>query len=351
MTTTTTGSPGRRRAAEPDEYDLPTREPRVRSPKAAKVLMGGVFAAWFLGIGTAGTSVVAYDLPWHVGRTGAVILMIVFAVALTHRVGGHMRIWGTLATVLAIAAAIVQLPFLLAAAAAVTAVTAAVWAVLFTRPAPSLALALVEYLVAIGISLSGTLAVAAWDAPVNYQRFNLVVLGAALLLSIVLVWNLGAGLHGLGREHLAILFGIAVLLVLVLAYASFVRSHGSRAVTDAIASMIIWMRQTIGGVPRPVEVFIGFPAIIVGVSMRARTREGWWIMVFGVLSTSVLATSLVSPLAFPTYIALSTLYSVILGLGVGLVVRRILFPNHARRATRVVEPERRIEPARLAALK
>lgn len=351
MTTTATGSPGRRRAAEPDEYDLPTREPRVRSPFAAKVLMAGVLAAWFVGVAAASTSVIAYDLPWHAGRAGAVILMIVFAAALTHRVGGHLRIWGTLATVLAVAATTTQIPLLLAAAAGVTAVCAAVWAVLFTRPAPSLPLALVEYLVAVVISLSGTLAVAAWDAPVKYQRFNLVVISAALLLSIILVWNLGAGLHGLGREHLVILFGIAVLLVLVLAYASFVRSHGSRVVTDAIASVIIWMRQTIGGVPRPVEVFIGFPAIIVGVTMRARRRAGWWVMVFGVLSTGVLATSLVSPLAFPTYIALSTLYSVVLGLVIGLVVRRIAFPDHSRRATRVVEPERRIEPPRLAALK
>jgi len=166
-----------------------------------------------------------------------------------------------------------------------------------------------------------------------------------------LVWNLGAGLHGLGREHLLILSAIAALIVLVLAYASFVRSHGSEVVTDAIASSVIWMRQTIAGVPRPVEVFLGFPALIVGISLRARTREGWWIMVFGVISTSVLTTSLVSPLAFPTYILLSTLYSVVLGLIVGLLVRRVVVPDHSRRATRVVEPERRIEPARLAALK
>ena len=31
--------------------------------------------------------------------------------------------------------------------------------------------------------------------------------------------------------------------------------------------------------------------MIVGVSLRARTREGWWIMVFAVLSTSILTTS------------------------------------------------------------
>jgi hypothetical protein len=282
---------------------------------------------------------------------GAVILLVVFAVALTHRVGGHMRIWAGLVAVLGLTAALTGLPMLITAAAGVSAVLAAVWAVVFTRPALTIPQVIGEYFIAVAIALSGTVAVAAWNASVHYARFNVIVIAAALGLSIMLVWNLGAGLHGLGREHLLVLSAIAALIVLVLAYASFVRSHGSEVVTDAIASTVIWMREHIVGVPRPVEVFLGFPALIVGVSLRARTREGWWIMVFGVISTSVLTTSLVSPRAFPTYILLSTLYSVVLGLIVGLFVRSLVVPNHARRATRVVEPERRIEPARLAALK
>lgn len=347
----TASTAGRRRAAAPEEYDFPTREPRVKSPRAARWLMAGVFAAWMVGVAAAGSAVVAYDLPWELSRPGATLLLVVFAVALTHRVGGHMRIWGPLVAALGLSAALTDQPILLAAAAGVSAVTAAVWAVVITRPALTVVQAMGEYVVAIAIALSGTVAVAAWNASVSYTRFNMVVVAAALGLSIVLVWNLGSGLHGLGREHLLVLSAIAALVVLVLAYASFVRSHGSELVTDTIASVVIWMRQTIGGAPRPVEVFLGFPALIVGVSLRARTREGWWIMVFGVISTSVLTTSLVSPLAFPSYIALSTLYSAVLGLVVGLLVRRIAVPDYSRRATRVVEPERRIEPARLAALK
>ena len=347
----TSSTAGRRRAATPAEYDVPTREPRVKSPRAARLLMAGVFSAWVVGLLMAGTAVVAIDLPWSVNRAGAVLLLVVFAVALTHRVGGHMRIWAGLVGILGLSAAVTGLPMLLAAAAGVSAVLAAVWAMVFTRPALTVPQVIGEYFLAIAIALSGTVAVAAWNASVNYARFNMVVIAAALGLSIMLVWSLGAGLHGLGREHLLILSAIAALIVLVLAYASFVRSHGSEVVTDAIASAVIWMRQTVIGVPRPVEVFLGFPALVVGVSLRARTREGWWIMVFGVISTSVLTTSLVSPRAFPTYILLSTLYSVVLGLIVGLLVRRIVVPDHSRRATRVVEPERRIEPARLAALK
>ena len=348
-----TKTAGRRRADSPKsrEYDVPTREPRIESPLAARLLMFGVLIAWIIGTVAAGTSVVAVDTPYDVERAGAGLLLIVFSAGLTHRVGGHMRIWGSLGALLSIAAVATEANVLLAAAAAATAVLASVWAVVITRPALTVLQAVREYVIAIVIALSGTVGVAAWNAPVSYQRFNLVVLTVALGLAITVVWNLGAGLHGLGRQNLAILAGVAALVVLVLAYSSFVRAHGSPMITDTIRDLVIWMRQTIGGVPRPVEVFIGFPALLVGVSMRSRNREGWWILVFAVIGTGVLSTSLVSPGAFPSYIGLSTLYSSILGLVVGLFARRIAVRDRSSRAARVVEAERRIEPPRLAALK
>jgi hypothetical protein len=352
-----TKTAGRRRAdsPRPPEYDLPTREPRIESPLAARLLMLGVLIAWLIGTVAAGTSVVAVDLPFNppvdIERLGAGLQLVVFSVGLTHRVGGHMRIWASLAILLSVAAVGSEANFLLAAAAATSAVLASVWAIVITRPAVTIPEAIREYVLAIVVALSGTVSVAAWNAPVSYQRFNLVVLTVALGLAITVVWNLGAGLHGLGRQNLAILAGVAALVVLVLAYSSFVRTHGSQMVTDAISDLVIWLRQNVGGVPRPVEVFIGFPALIVGVSMRSRNREGWWILVFAVIGTGVLSTSLVSPGAFPSYIGLSTLYSSILGLAVGLVIRNFAVRDRSSRAARVVEPERRIEPPRLAALK
>jgi hypothetical protein len=313
--------------------------------------MAGVFVAWVIGTVAAGTAIVAVDTPIDVERPGAALLLIVFSVGLTHRVGGHMRIWTILAAVLAVGAVASEANVLLASAAAVSAVLAAVWAVVITRPALSVLAAVREYVLAIIVALSGTVAVAAWNAPVNYQRFNLVVLAVSLGLIITVVWNLGAGLHGLGRQHLAVLAGVAVLILLLLAYSSFVRTHGSQLVTDTIRDVVIWMRTEVMGVPRPVEVFIGFPALIVGVSLRSRNREGWWILVFAVIGTGVLTTSLVSPGAYPSYIAFSTLYSSILGLVVGLIARRLAVRDRSVRAARVVEPERRIEPPRLAALK
>jgi hypothetical protein len=344
---------GRRRldASVPPEYDLPTREPRIDSPRTARLIMALVFAAWLVGVAGAGTSVVAVGVPTWVERPAAALLMVVFAIGLIHRGGGHMRIWLPMTALLGALAVALETNLLLASAAAVTAVLASVWAVLVTRPVVTIVGAIREYVLALLVALSGTIGVAAWNAPVNYQRFNLIVLTVSLGLAITLVWNLGAGLHGLGRQNLAILLGVAALVMLVIAYSSFVRTHGSQSLVQAFSDLVIWTRQTFHGVPRPVEVLIGFPALIVGVSLRSKRREGWWILVFAVIGTAVLTTSLVTPGAFPTYIGLSTLYSSVLGLVVGLVLRRQFLKEPSSRAARAIAPVVRVEPPRFAALK
>ncbi len=350
---TQTAQGGRRRldASVPPEYDVPTRQPRIESARTVRLIMGGVFGLWVLGFAGALTSVVAVGAPAWLQRPSAALLMVVFAVGLTHRGGGHMRIWLPITAALGVAAVVVETNVLVASAAALTAVLSAVWAVLVTRPADSIVAVLREFGLTIVVALSGTTAVAAWNAPVNYQRFNLMVIAIALGLAITLVWNLGAGLHGLGKQNLAILAGAAVLLLLLLAYSSFVRSHGSDILVDTFSDLVGWMRRTFEGVPRPVEVFIGFPALIVGVSLRSKRRDGWWVLVFAVIGTAVLSTSLVTPGAFPTYIGLSTLYSAVLGLGVGLLARHYAMRQGSARAARAIEEIVRVEPPRFAPLK
>jgi hypothetical protein len=344
---------GRRRldASVPPEYDVPTREPRLESARTARLVMGAVFALWVIGFAGTLTAVVAVGAPSWVQRPAAGLSMVVFAVSLIHRGGGHMRIWLPIAAALGLAAVVLETNLLLASAAAVTAVLSAVWAIMVTRPAESLVAAIREYVLAIVVALSGTTAVAAWNAPVNYQRFNLTVIAIALVLAIALVWNLGAGLHGLGRQNLAILAGVAALLILLLAYSSFVRTHGSQMLVDLFSDSVIWTRETFEGVPRPVEVFIGFPALLVGVSLRSKRREGWWVLVFAVIGTAVLTTSLVTPGAFPSYIGLSTLYSAILGLVVGLIARHYASRQGSARAARAIDEVVRVEPPRFAPLK
>ncbi len=344
---------GRRRldASVPVEYDVPTRVPRIASPELAQLVMAGVFVVWVVATIGAATAVVDVPAPDWIARPCAALLMIVFTVGLVHRAGGHMRLWVVPVVLLGGAAVAVESHALLASSAVVTAVTAAVWSVLVTRPAATVPAVVREYLLALFAALSGTLGVAAWNATVNYQRFNLIVLAAALGIAIALVWSLGAGLHGLGRQNFLILVGGAALLLLVLAYSSFVRTHGSQAIVDAFTDVVVWARETFHGVPRPVEVLLGFPALVVGVSMRSRRREGWWALVFAVVGTSVLTTSLVSPGAFPTYIGLSAVYSMVLGLVVGLLVRSQVTVERSARAARQFEQPERVEPGRFAPLR
>lgn len=351
MSRTPTGGRRRLDTSVPAEYDVPTREPRIGSARTQHLVMLLTFVAWIVGTIGSGTAVVAVDSPTWVERPSAALLLVVFTVGLTHRGGGFMRIWLPLATVLGLLAVVLETNMLLAAAAAVTAVLSAVWAVLVTRPARTVLGATREYTFSLVVALSGTLAVAAWNAPVNYQRFNLAVLAVGLGLAITLVWNLGAGLHGLGRQNFLILAGVAAVLLLVLVYSSYVRTNGSQTLVRAITDAVIWMRQNFNGVPRPVEVFVGFPALIVGVSLRSKRREGWWVLVFAVIGTGVMTTSLVTPGAFPTYIGYSTLYSAILGLIVGLVIRHQVMKERSARAARAIEEVVRVEPPRFAPLK
>lgn len=344
---------GRRRldSTAPAGYDMPTRGPRITSRPLLRGTIAVVVVLWIVAGLAAGTSVVAVGAPSWIERPAAMVLMIIFVAGLTHRAGGRMRIWVPMIAVLGIVTLVVESNVLLAASAAVTAVLAAVLAVVNTRPARTIVGAIGEYLIALVSALVGTVGVAAWNAPVNYQRFNLIVIVAALTLAIAMVWNLGAGLHGAGRQGLLIPIGCAVLLIVVLTYSSFVRAQGSQVVVDAIGQMVIWLRQNFGGVPRPVEVFIGFPALIVGVSIRSRHREGWWVLVFAVIGTAVVTTSLVTPSALPTYIGLSTLYSAFLGLVVGLIARHFAMQERSSRAARAVERIERNEPPRTAPLK
>ena len=344
---------GRRRldSATPADYDVPTRQPRLTSTALQRSIVAIWLVAWLLGTLVAGTSVVAVGAPEWLGRPAAALMMVVFAVGLTHRCGGLMRIWPVLVFVLAVAAATGQTVALLASAAFVTAVLGAVLAVMATRPASSIFGSIGEYLLAIVVALSGTVSVAAWNAPVQYQRFNLLVLGASLALIIAVVWNLGAGLHGMSKEGFWILIGGAILLILLLAYSSFVRTNGSETVVNLFSDVVTWTRETFGGIPRPVEVLIGFPALICGVSVRSKRREGWWILVFAVISTAVLSTSLVTPSALPSYIALSTWYSLLMGLIVGLIVRHFVMRERGGRAARAIEHVSRVEPPRTSPLR
>lgn len=344
-------APGRRRLTQRVEYEVPVRGPRFKSPALATQLALVTILVGVAAAAVCATAIVAVDVPTWVHRPAAAVLLVVLCVALTNRVGGHLRIWGLVGGATALIAAATQFAPLVAGAAGMTAVLAAVLAVMITRPAETVLGVLGEVAISMGVALVGLVGVAAWNAHVNPDRFGLLVVTSAMALAIGTVWSLGAGLHGVSRVQVAVVAAVAAMLVLVIAYAAVVRTHGSPMLVDAISDVVLWLRQHIGGVPRPVEVFIGLPALIVGVALRSRRREGWWVQVFAVIGTALITSALVSPAAFPSYIGLSIVYSAVLGIPLGLLARHFVAGSRGARAARSIEHQVRNEPGRLAPLK
>lgn len=349
-----TTQPGRRRrldASVTPVYERPTRGPRFESRRTARLfeLLTGI--GWLLGTIGSASSVVAVSAPSWLWRPSAALLLVVFSMMLTHRVGGHMRVWVSLTAVVALAALLTDVNLLLVTAAGATAVFGALIAVMFTLPAPTVRASLREYGISLLLAVSGTAGVAAWNAPAHIDIYSAVALAASVAVGLAIMSSLGAGLHGLTRRYLWILVGVAGVAVLLFVYGGVVRLYGSPGLKELLDDSIVWMRQHIGGVPRPFEVLIGFPAIILGTSLRSRYREGWWVCVFAVLGTAVITTSLIDPGAYPSYFALSTLYSALLGVPFGLLLRRIVMSPRSARAARAVEPPSRVEPGRFSPLK
>jgi len=347
LTRTPVPAVGSRRNAGGSSYTPPVADGPRRGASALRGLVVLLsLLCWAAGTAASATAVIAVAEPVRVSRYGAALLTLTFTVVLAHRCGARVRVWGPLVAAGIAVTAVVGVSALYSAMSVVAAVVSAVLAVMITRPAATLLRLLGEYLLAVLVATSGALAVAAWNAPVIYERYHLVVLALALLLTLSVVWGLGAGLHGLGRRGFLLVIGAAVLLALILAYGTAVRAYGSQTVVVALDQAVFWLRDHVGGVPRPAQVLVGLPALVWGIGIRSRRRQGWWMCSFGVVATASITTSLASPQALPGYIGLSTLYSVVLGLLVGLVVRALDpgTPTGGGRGARRAESEATTRP-------
>ena len=63
MSQSATGGRRRLDSSVPPEYDLPTREPRIDSPIAARFVMFLVFIGWVVGTAGSATAIIAVDTP------------------------------------------------------------------------------------------------------------------------------------------------------------------------------------------------------------------------------------------------------------------------------------------------
>lgn len=294
------------------------------------------------------------DVPEAVPLAGAVAVTTLFTHGLAVRTGGRPLIAGGLALVLTATAALVGHDVLLAGAAVGTAVVAGVLGVLATTPGARFPTVVREVLLATFVAVVGAFAVPAYQPEVSLERTSYLAIGFSLLGALVLVYRLGAGLHGLGRRGAVMIVSGVALLTVALAYSEALAHWGSPGLIDSMEGTTDWIRDHLGAVPRPIEILLGFPALAWGVSTRARRRQGWWVSAFGAPGLAVVALSLLDPAATLSEAGLSLLYSLVPGLLLGYaIIRADLFLTGARgrRARRLEElAAHRPEPGRMQPL-
>lgn len=254
------------------------------------------------------------------GGIGAVALTTAYVYGLAARTGGRPFICAALGLVLGIAVFVVGSNEMRTGAAVMMAAVSAVFAVMGTTPAVTFARAARECAVAAIIAALGSLAAIGYAPVVTVNRFQYTVLVFALIGVFLLVYRLGAGLHGLGRRGFATVSAGAILLLATLLYAEAIRRYGTPGLVGTLRDGVVWMREHLGGYPRPIEALLGVPALAWGTHMRARRRQGWWVCAFGVAATAPMASTFVNPEVSVVEGVLSICYSLVVGLALGYVV-------------------------------
>lgn len=292
--------------------------------------------------------------PTLLGGAGAVVVSTTYTWVLGARTGGRPVIFAVLALALGVAVLVLDRTWLRTGAAVLTCSEAAVLAVMTTVPAPRFMQAARECLLATVTAGLGAMATVAWEPAVSLVRFEYTTLVLALVGAFVLVYRLGAGLHGLGRRGLATVSAGAVVLVVTVAYAELLRRYGPGGLVDQLLDGVRWTRDHLGAFPRPLQAVLGVPALAWGCHMRARRRQGWWVCAFGVAATAPVASSLMNPRIDGLEVALSAAYGLLIGLALGYVLIRAdlaVTGSRGRRARRDEEERAlRPEPPRTRAL-
>ncbi|KRC53126.1 MULTISPECIES: hypothetical protein [unclassified Nocardioides] len=307
------------------------------------------FSAWvvLIGLGTAALVAAMVEVgPDWLGVTGSIVIATAYTSALAARTGGRPFVFGALALLCGLVAVLSDQDILLTGAAVSTSALAAVLGVMITVPASGFLASARECSVALLCAAVGAMATVGFEPAIQKERFEYVGLGLALLGALVLVYRLGAGLHGLGRRGLVVVAIGGVVLAATLLYAEMLRQYGSSGLVDELLTWVRWSRDHLGAFPRPIETVLGVPALAYGVHMRARRRQGWWVCAFGVAATSPTATALANPAVSVTEATLSVVYGLVVGLLVGWVLIRLdlaLTGNRGRRS-RVAEQAAAVRP-------
>ena len=315
-----------------------------------------VTLVWLAAVGvSAGRLAAAHDLwsqPDDVTRIGSVVATWLGIVTLARRCGGRWVLIGLFAGVILGLVSAYPENWALAGAGVTAASVHGVLGMTLTRPATGLR-TLRELLISAVIGAAGAVVVTGYDVVLRPFRFRVMVLTLVLVGGFALAWRLGQGARSIGRRGLVLITGGVVLLAVSVAYTQAIRAWGSPEVVSSVTDLKDSIEARLGAVPRPIEAFVGFPALVWGVAIRTRRRQGWWMCAFGGLGAAGLATSLLQPTTpFVDSVAASG-YDLLIGAALGLVLVQFdrLLTGRGRRAASIeVEVAERPEPPRFAPL-
>lgn len=262
-------------------------------------------------------------LPERTGLAGAVTLTTALTGLAAHRSGSRTVVATVFAAFASVSAVLSGWSWLLAGAVAFTAFVTAVLAVVATRPARGVPGVFGEYVAALGLALVGAVAAAAYQAPVRPMVLTDVVSLAAVLATLWVAYRLAGGAGGLGTRGAVVLIGSVAVIVVGVAYSEALRRWGSPGVVDMIGDLTSSTRGLLGALPSPLEVLIGFPALVWGLGTRAELRQGWWVCAFGAFATAGVTTSLAAPGVDVAETLLGTGYAAAIGLILGLLIWRV----------------------------
>lgn len=292
--------------------------PRLQIPLSEMATWWGIFAAG------VGLMVLGMFTPRLVAELGGACIGLAFTWALAARTGGPKMLVAALAGAVGLIAIASDAAPLRTGASIATAAIASILGIVLTRPAASLFGALKETLLALAVPVIGGFAALAF-AP-RFESFARYKWGVGAIAAVGLFWlvfRLGAGLHGLGRRGVVIVIGGAIALALVLAYAEFLRTYGSHDVVNWMQVRTNWMRAHLGAYPRPMMALIGIPALMLGVQMRSRRGQGWWVSAYGVAATATLSSTIVNSDVGLRESGLELIYSLVVGVAIGALLIRI----------------------------
>ncbi|WP_167305879.1 hypothetical protein [Nocardioides euryhalodurans] len=336
--------------APPEPPAEPMVQPAVEPEPESRWRLRALAALWLLLTAAGLAALVAGIVPWGPERlpeVGAVVVATTYVWALAARTGGRPVVFGALTLAVGIAVLVSDHEVLRNGAAVMTCAVSAILAVVATVPAVTARVAVREVLVAVLVAAGGGLATAGLEPTTAFLRFEYVTLAMALVGCLVVVYRLGAGLHGLGRRGLFIVVFGGVVLALTLAYGELLRRYGAASLVQGVDEGIVWLRERAGASPRPIVAVLGVPALFWGVHMRARRRQGWWVCAFGVAATTPIAQVLVDPDVPWPEAELALAYGVVVGLVLGFVLIRADLAFTGGRSTRGRRGRRAEEAAAL----